>query len=43
VALLLRARGITRVRPLAGGLGAWRSLGLPVETRENPGEQEALR
>jgi rhodanese-related sulfurtransferase len=33
VALLLRNRGITRVRPLAGGLEAWRELGYPVETK----------
>jgi 3-mercaptopyruvate sulfurtransferase SseA len=34
VALLLRAKGIKRVRPLEGGLDAWRKLGyerLPVE------------
>jgi rhodanese-related sulfurtransferase len=31
VALLLRKKGITRVRPLAGGLAAWRELGLPVD------------
>jgi membrane protein DedA with SNARE-associated domain/rhodanese-related sulfurtransferase len=30
MALRLRARGITRIRPLAGGLDAWRSAGLPV-------------
>lgn len=31
VALLLRGKGITRVRPLAGGFEAWHSLGYPVE------------
>jgi rhodanese-related sulfurtransferase len=30
VALLLRRRGITRVRPLLGGLEGWRAAGLPV-------------
>jgi 3-mercaptopyruvate sulfurtransferase SseA len=31
VALLLRRRGIARVRPLAGGFDAWRERGYPVE------------
>ena len=31
-ALLLRRRGIARVRPLAGGFAAWRARGYPVET-----------
>jgi rhodanese-related sulfurtransferase len=30
VALLLRSRGVTRVRPLAGGIEAWRERGLPL-------------
>jgi rhodanese-related sulfurtransferase len=30
VALLLRRRGIARVRPLAGGFEAWRQAGLPL-------------
>jgi 3-mercaptopyruvate sulfurtransferase SseA len=30
VALLLRRRGIERVRPLAGGYRAWRELGYPM-------------
>jgi 3-mercaptopyruvate sulfurtransferase SseA len=30
VALLLRRRGIERVRPLAGGYHAWRKLGYPT-------------
>jgi rhodanese-related sulfurtransferase len=30
VALLLRRRGIARVRPLAGGFEAWRRAGLPL-------------
>jgi len=30
VALLLRKRGIERVRPLAGGYRAWRDRGYPM-------------
>jgi rhodanese-related sulfurtransferase len=30
VALMLKQRGIVRVRPLAGGLDAWRAAGYPV-------------
>jgi len=30
VALLLKRRGIVRVRPLAGGFHAWRTLGYPL-------------
>ena len=33
MALRLRARGITRVRPLLGGYEAWESKGFPLETR----------
>jgi rhodanese-related sulfurtransferase len=32
VALLLRKQGITRIRPLQGGLDAWRESGYPLET-----------
>jgi 3-mercaptopyruvate sulfurtransferase SseA len=32
VALLLRRRGIERVRPLAGGLRAWQDRGYPLTT-----------
>jgi rhodanese-related sulfurtransferase len=31
VALLLKKRGITQVRPLLGGLDAWIERGYPVE------------
>jgi rhodanese-related sulfurtransferase len=31
VALKLKRLGVVRVRPLAGGIEAWRDLGLPVE------------
>ncbi len=30
MALLLRKEGITKVKPLAGGLPAWRDLGFPT-------------
>jgi len=30
VALLLRKQGITRIRPLEGGLAAWRERGYPL-------------
>jgi membrane protein DedA with SNARE-associated domain/rhodanese-related sulfurtransferase len=28
----LKAQGLTHVRPLAGGVGAWRALGLPLDS-----------
>ena len=28
---MLKRRGITRVRPLAGGIDAWRELAYPLE------------
>jgi 3-mercaptopyruvate sulfurtransferase SseA len=31
VALLLRKQGIKRIRPLQGGLAAWRDAGYPLE------------
>jgi 3-mercaptopyruvate sulfurtransferase SseA len=34
VALLLRRRGIERVRPLDGGLAAWRRLEYPLYVDE---------
>ena len=30
MALRLRRHGVARVRPLAGGLAAWRELGYPL-------------
>jgi rhodanese-related sulfurtransferase len=30
VALLLRKNGVKRIRPLQGGLGAWRERGYPL-------------
>jgi len=32
VALLLRKNGIKRIRPLQGGLNAWRERGYPLAT-----------
>jgi 3-mercaptopyruvate sulfurtransferase SseA len=34
VALMLKQRGIMRVRPLAGGLEAWKELGFPLSEPE---------
>jgi rhodanese-related sulfurtransferase len=31
VALKLQQKGITRVRPLLGGLDGWRDAGLPLQ------------
>ena len=35
MALILRRRGIHRVRPLAGGIDAWVAAGRPVEALES--------
>jgi rhodanese-related sulfurtransferase len=32
VALLLRKQGIKHIRPLEGGLDAWRTHGFPLDT-----------
>jgi len=34
VALLLRKQGIKKIRPLQGGLDAWRKLGYPLQNGE---------
>lgn len=34
VALRFKRRGITRVRPLAGGLAGWKKKGFPLESRQ---------
>ncbi|HMH81114.1 MAG TPA: hypothetical protein VK514_12875 [Candidatus Acidoferrum sp.] len=34
MALLLRKQGIKRIRPLQGGLDAWRKLGYPIANIE---------
>ena len=36
VALSLHRRGVTRVRPLLGGIDAWRALNYPLETVSRP-------
>jgi rhodanese-related sulfurtransferase len=36
VALLLHRRGVTRVRPLLGGIDAWRDLNYPLEPASRP-------
>ncbi len=41
MALILRRRGIERVRPLAGGFYAWRDRGYPVVTLEPRGAPAA--
>jgi 3-mercaptopyruvate sulfurtransferase SseA len=40
VALRLKQKGFERVRPLAGGLHAWRALGYPVELVALPPETD---
>lgn len=39
MALLLVKRGLVRVRPLAGGIEAWRQLGLPL-VAHGPADRE---
>ena len=34
MALLLRSKGITRVRPLLGGLDGWRQRGFPMKPHQ---------
>jgi len=41
VALLLHRRGITRVRPLLGGLDGWRELEYPLQARVTPAVEPA--
>ena len=36
MALLLKRRGITRVRPLEGGMARWMELGFPVQALTPP-------
>jgi 3-mercaptopyruvate sulfurtransferase SseA len=42
VALALKRVGVTRVRPLAGGFGAWRERGFEVEPLEGTSLSGAL-
>ena len=41
MALLLRKNGITRVRPLAGGLEAWRERNFPLQALDPAGTSAA--
>ena len=34
MALLLKKQGVTRIRPLQGGLDAWRNLGYQMQIHE---------
>ncbi|HEV2248342.1 MAG TPA: hypothetical protein VGW37_16965 [Terriglobia bacterium] len=39
---MLKRRGITRVRPLAGGLPAWKEKGYPLNVRQTAPKNTAL-
>jgi len=41
VALLLKKQGIARIRPLQGGLGAWRERGYPLSSAVNSSRAES--
>jgi len=42
VALLLRNKGVKRIRPLQGGLDAWRDLGYPLQVFTVSAESETI-
>jgi 3-mercaptopyruvate sulfurtransferase SseA len=42
VALLLRKKGVKRIRPLEGGLDGWRERGYPLENVPVGGEPEEI-
>jgi hypothetical protein len=42
VALLLRNKGVKRIRPLQGGLDAWRELGYPLQVFSAGEDSEPL-
>jgi len=42
VALLLRNKGVQRIRPLQGGLDAWRDLGYPLQVLSVSAENEPI-
>jgi len=42
VALLLRNKGVKRIRPLQGGLDAWRDLGYPLQALTAGEESESI-
>ena len=43
MALRLRNLGITRIRPLAGGIAAWRERGFPLQINNLPAPEKALQ
>lgn len=43
MALILRRRGIERVRPLTGGFRAWRDLGYPMTALAAAGNTDPLK
>jgi 3-mercaptopyruvate sulfurtransferase SseA len=42
VALLLRNKGVKHIRPLQGGLDAWRELGYPLQVLASGTEAEPI-
>jgi 3-mercaptopyruvate sulfurtransferase SseA len=42
VALLLRKKGVMHIRPLQGGLDAWRKLGYPLQMMQASTETESI-
>lgn len=42
MALMLRKRGITKVRPLAGGIAEWRAREFPLEARQTAGHRVSV-
>jgi len=42
VALLLRNKGVKHIRPLQGGLDAWRELGYPLQVLSVTAEDEPI-
>jgi 3-mercaptopyruvate sulfurtransferase SseA len=42
VALLLRNKGVRHIRPLQGGLDAWRELGYPLQMMPVSTETEPI-
>jgi 3-mercaptopyruvate sulfurtransferase SseA len=42
VALLLRNKGVKHIRPLQGGLDAWRELGYPLQVLAESTENETI-
>jgi 3-mercaptopyruvate sulfurtransferase SseA len=42
VALLLRNKGVKHIRPLQGGLDAWRDLGYPLQVLAAAAQNEPI-